>query len=243
MEKVYNSEEFHSITEGDNENIDEESGSYIVQEEEEEDIEIADENSIKNLKYNQNYLNKSQEEDNHSQTFQNLSPSNKNRIREIISYLKGQKTGLRVSEINKIFEKLDLDGDNKIDAEEIKKFLSTLRTPINDYFIQKLIKEFDINNDGEIQKKEFLERMGSQKDTGYGNELTELLEVFKLFDANQDNKICINDLQNVMNALGENFEDETVKDMMKYLSSGNDFIDFSRFFDLVKEEGKNDIFY
>jgi calcium-binding protein CML len=243
MEKINNSEEeFHSITEGDNEDIEEQSDSNLEQEE--DDIQIEDNESIKNLNYIKNNEKKSQEDEfDHNLHFQNLSLNNKNRIREIISYLKGQKTGLRLSEINKIFEKLDIDGDNRIDAEEIKQFLSTLRTPLNDYFIQKLINEFDINNDGEIQKTEFIEKMRSNKDVGYGNELTELLEIFRLFDANQDNKICINDLQNVMNALGENFEDETVKEMMKYLSSGNNFIDFSRFFDLVKEEGKKDIYY
>jgi len=213
-------------------------------EEENDDIKLEDHDSLKNIKFKTPYSNNSQDEyDDSSSINQNESKNNKSRLKEIMSYLKGQKSGLRISEINKIFEKLDLDGDRKIDTSEIKKFLSSLRTPINDYFIQKLFKDFDLDNNGEIKKSEFMERMRTHKERGYGNELTELLEVFKLFDANQDNKICIDDLQNVMNALGENFESDSIKDMMKYLSSSSGHIDFSRFFDLVKDEGKKDMYY
>ncbi len=234
------SQEFYSMSEHDAENLDTEKEKV----EENDDIEIEDKDSLKNIKFKNHYSNNSQDEqDDSSLINQNDSKNNKSRLREIMSYLKGQKTGLRISELNKIFEKLDQDGDRKIDTNEIKQFLSTLRTPINDYFIQKLFKDFDLDNDGEIKKSEFMERMRTQKERGYGNELTELLEVFKLFDANQDNKICIDDLQNVMNALGENFESDTIKDMMKYLSSSNGYIDFSRFFDLVKDEGKKDMYH
>lgn len=251
MEKMNKQKQFHSISdEGEAEEVIEDEGSLY--EEEEQDIEIEDEdddNSLKNLRFqnDNNYTNNlyksNDEEDYNAVLNEHKNTNNKNRLREIISYLKGQKSGLRVSEINKVFDKLDLDNDKKISTQEIKQFLNSLRTPINDYFIQKLIKEFDVNNDGEIQQVEFTERMRTQKDKVYGNELTELLEVFKLFDANEDNKICIDDLQNVMNALGENFEDDTVKDMMKYLSKNSGSIDFSLFFDLVKDEGKKDIYY
>jgi Ca2+-binding EF-hand superfamily protein len=250
MDKL-NKSKNHSISDIEENEIEDEDEKSQNEEEELEDIEVEDEeddNSLKNLRFENYYniknLDKSNDEnDDYNMLKENRNPNNKNRFREIISYLKGQKSGLRVSELNKVFEKLDIDGDKKISSAEIKQFLNSLRTPLNDYFIQKLVKEFDANNDGEIQKGEFMERMRIQKDKVYGNELTELLEVFKLFDANEDNKICVDDLQNVMNALGENFSDETVKDMMKYISGNTGSIDFSRFFDLVKEEGKKDIFY
>jgi Ca2+-binding EF-hand superfamily protein len=166
----------------------------------------------------------------------------KKRIEDIISYLKVQKQPFHDSELSKIYDMLDVDGDEKITSEEIKRFLNTLKSPVNDFYIQKIIRDFDSNKDGDIQKKEFLERMKSQSDKGYGNELTELLEIFKLFDANHDNKICDQDLRNIMNALGENFDEDTCKEMMKHLSDRTGSISFSKFFDLVKDEGKTEIY-
>jgi Ca2+-binding EF-hand superfamily protein len=160
------------------------------------------------------------------------------RLEEIISYLKVQKQPFHESELSKIFDRLDIDKDNSISTDEIKRFLNSLRSPINDFYIEKIVREFDSNHDGDIQKKEFLSKMKKQASKGKNSDLTELLEIFKLFDANHDEKICHQDLQNILKALGENFDGETCKEMMKLLSDGSGSINFSEFFELVKDEGK-----
>jgi Ca2+-binding EF-hand superfamily protein len=160
------------------------------------------------------------------------------RLEEIISYMKVQKQPFHESELSKIFDRLDVDKDNSISTDEIKRFLNSLRTPINDFYIEKIIREFDSDRDGDIQKKEFLSKMKKQANKGKNSDLTELLEIFKLFDANHDEKICYQDLQNILKALGENFDGETCKEMMKLLSDGTGSINFSEFFELVKDEGK-----
>ena len=162
------------------------------------------------------------------------------RLEEIISYLKVQKQPFHEDELSKIFDLLDIDKDKSISSEEIKRFLNSLRTPINDFYIEKIVREFDSNRDGDIQKKEFLNRMKKQANKESNSDLTELLEIFKLFDANHDEKICDQDLQNILKALGENFDGEMCKEMMKHLGDGNGGINFSQFFELVKDEGKKD---
>lgn len=167
----------------------------------------------------------------------------KKRLDEIISYLKVQKKPFDPNELGKIFDRLDMDGNNAISRDELKRFLISLKTPINDYYIEKIISEFDSNRDGDISKKEFLDKMKSHQYKGNTSDLTELLEIFKLFDANHDNKICDQDLQNILLALGENFEQETCREMMKYLGGEDGKINFSQFFELVKDEGNKEESY
>lgn len=199
----------------------------MLKENEEYDIQLISENKNKHKKLS---------------SLDNKTTSlNKQRYEEIISYLKVQKHPYSDAELSRIFDRLDIDGDNQISFDEIKRFLNSLKTPVNDYYIEKIIKDFDQDNDGDIQKKEFLDRM-KHKDQGSTSELTELLEIFKLFDANHDDRICHQDLQNIMKALGENFDEGTCSEMIKQLGDENGLINFSKFFDLVKDESKKDLY-
>lgn len=162
-----------------------------------------------------------------------------NRLKEIIGYLKVQKQPFDEGDLSRIFDRLDKDGNKKVSSEELKKFLYSLRTPINDFYVDKIIKEFDANDDGDIDKKEFIDKMNMQVDKINENDLTELWEVFKLFDANHDDIICYEDLMNVFMALGESVSETHCLEMIKFLSDENKGgIDFSKFFELVKDDGK-----
>lgn len=166
-----------------------------------------------------------------------------NRLKEIIGYLKVQKQPFDENDLSNIFDRLDVDGDKRISVDELKKFLFSLRTPVNDFYVHKLLKEFNDNDGGEIDKKKFYEKMNEQTDKINENDLTELLEVFKLFDANHDDRICHQDLLNVMMALGENFSASQCKEIINLLcgdsnSSQNQSLDFPTFFELIKNEGE-----
>lgn len=176
--------------------------------------------------------------------FENLNknPNSKKRLEEIISYIKVQKQPFHESELSNIFDQLDMDGDNTISHQEIKRFFQTLRNPVNDFYVDKIIKEFDKDNNGDIDKNEFLNKMRNQSNKSNNADLTELLEIFKYFDANHDEKICHQDFQNILKALGENFDTETCKEMMKQLGDSDGKINFSQFFELVKEEGRKESF-
>jgi Ca2+-binding EF-hand superfamily protein len=172
----------------------------------------------------------------------NKNPNSKKRLEEIISYIKVQKQPFHESELANIFDQLDIDGDNSISNQEIKRFFQTLRNPVNDFYVDKIIKEFDKDNNGDIDKNEFLNKMKNQSNKSNNTDLTELLEIFKYFDANHDEKICHQDFQNILKALGENFDVETCKEMMKQLGDSDGKINFSQFFELVKDEGRKESF-
>lgn len=170
-----------------------------------------------------------------------------NRIKEIIGYLKVQKQSLDENDINTIFDRLDDDNDNKISVKELKFFLLSLKSSINNVYIDQIFNEFDMNKDGFITKEQFYSKMNQQTDKGNENDLSELLEIFKLFDSNHDDKVCSLDLMNVFKVLGENFSEEQCKEMMRLLCGNSEFghderhqfeMDFLGFFDLVKNEGR-----
>jgi Ca2+-binding EF-hand superfamily protein len=169
-------------------------------------------------------------------------PNAMKRIENIVSYLKNQTQSYGDDDLDKIFKSLDVDGDHKISSNEIKRFLNGLRTPANDFHIKKIINDFDKNGDGEIEKDEFINRMNEQKHYGKKDDLNELLEIFKLFDVNADKKITGEDLYNIMKAIGENFSESYCKDMIKLLSDEKGYIDFAKFFDIVKDERNKNIY-
>jgi Ca2+-binding EF-hand superfamily protein len=163
-------------------------------------------------------------------------PVRTKRLEDIIAYLKVQKQPFDDNELDVIFKRLDIDKDEKISSKEIKNFLNSLKTPVNDFHIKKMLEDFDRNGDGEITKDEFYERMNEQKNYSKKNDLNELLDIFRLFDANQDKKICEQDLLNIFRAIGENFNEQKCKEMIKLLSNNDNGINFPRFFEIIKDE-------
>jgi len=163
------------------------------------------------------------------------------RLEKIISDLKFQKQDIDETELIKIFERLDADKSQTISKQELKNFLFALRTPVNDFYIEKILKEFDKNNDGNISQNEFVEKMKKKINNSNNGDLSELLEIYKLFDANHDNKICHQDLYNVMMALGESFDEMQCKQMITSLvGESKDSIDFSTFFEIIKDYNNKD---
>ena len=206
--------------------------------EEDEDYSYSDE-EVDEIN-EENESNSKQEIDNEYLKFEGklINDSQENRLKEIMGYLKVQKQPFDEGDLSRIFDRLDKDGNKKISSEELKKFLFSLRTPINDFYIDKIVKEFDVNNDGDIDKNEFFKKMNLQVDKVNENDYSELWEIFKLFDANNDDFICKEDLMNVFMALGESVSNERCREMIGYLSMMKEGIDFPTFFELVKEEGK-----
>ena len=177
--------------------------------------------------------------------FNTLTDEEKKKLASVITYIKGQNHQLNEKEIEAIFKKLDIHGNNKITFEDLQKFLSVLRSKVNNYYINEIIREYG-KDSKEISKETFIEKMKESIKGKYKKEdITELKEVFQLFDTNHDNKITSEDLKNVMNALGEtSFSDEMCKDMIKFLKkkiddkSNNEHLTYDDFIEIVKGESE-----
>ena len=121
--------------------------------------------------------------------YNSLTPEEKKKLSSVITYIKGQNHQLNEKEIEAIFKKLDIHGNNKITFEDLQKFLSVLRSKVNNYYINEIIREYG-QDSKEISKETFIEKMKDSIKGKYKKEdITELKEVFQLFDTNHDNKI------------------------------------------------------
>ena len=217
-----NKSESNEILNNDSNHISNNISKNVDQEENNEDPEIEA----------QNYYN-------------SLTPEEKKKLSSVITYIKGQNHQLNEKEIEAIFKKLDIHGNNKITFEDLQKFLSVLRSKVNNYYINEIIREYG-KDSKEISKETFIEKMKESIKGKYKKEdITELKEVFQLFDTNHDNKITSEDLKNVMNALGEtSFSDEMCKDMIKFLKkkiddkSNNEHLTYDDFIEIVKGESE-----
>lgn len=224
-----NKSESNEILNNDSHHISNNISKNVAQEENNEDPEIEA----------QNYYN-------------SLTPEEKKKLSSVITYIKGQNHQLNEKEIEAIFKKLDIHGNNKITFEDLQKFLSVLRSKVNNYYINEIIREYG-QDSKEISKETFIEKMKDSIKGKYKKEdITELKEVFQLFDTNHDNKITYEDINNVMNALGEtSFTDDMCKNMIIHLKAeavGKDkinnnkneecYLTYDDFIEIVKEESE-----
>ncbi len=205
-----------------------------------------------NISKNPNEENNEDPEIKDQNYYNSLTPEEKKKLSSVITYIKGQNHQLNEKEIEAIFKKLDIHGNNKITFEDLQKFLSVLRSKVNNYYINEIIREYG-QDSKEISKETFIEKMKDSIKGKYKKEdITELKEVFQLFDTNHDNKITYEDINNVMNALGEtSFTDEMCKNMIIHLKAeavGKDnmnnnkneecYLTYDDFIEIVKEESE-----
>ena len=125
-----------------------------------------------------------------------------------------------------------------------------MRTNVNNYYINEIIKEYG-NDKKEITQKMFIKKMNENIKGKYKkDDITELREIFQLFDTNHDNKISYEDIKNVMNALGETtFNDDMCKEMIRHLklkanvnniaiNKDNCYLNYNEFIEIVKGESE-----
>ena len=211
-------------------------------------------NSISNISYieRKTISNINEKEDYHKKAelyYNSLSQEEKKKLSNIVTYIKGQNHQFE-EELKEIFKKLDVNERDKINFEDLKNFLGVLRTNVNNYYINEIIKEYG-NDKKEITQKMFIKKMNENIKGKYKkDDITELREIFQLFDTNHDNKISYEDIKNVMNALGETtFNDDMCKEMIRHLklkanvnniaiNKDNCYLNYNDFIEIVKGESE-----
>jgi len=187
--------------------------------------------------------------------YNSLTYEEKKKLSNIVTYIKGQNHQLNEEELKEIFKKLDVNEREKINFEDLKKFLGVLRTNVNNYYINEIIKEYG-DEKKEITQRMFIKKMNENIKGKYKkDDITELREIFQLFDTNHDNKISYEDIKNVMNALGETtFNDDMCKEMIRHLklkanvnnmaiNKDNCYLNYNDFIEIVKGESEQWLYY
>ncbi|KAL8460781.1 hypothetical protein ACS0TY_032332 [Phlomoides rotata] len=131
-------------------------------------------------------------------------------------------------ELQQVFKKFDVNGDGKISASELGSIMGSLGHVATEEELNNMIKEVDADGDGFIDLEEFIEL--NTKDIDYDEVLVSLKEAFEVFDIDKNGAISAEELQNVLQSLGEECTLAECKKMISGVDSdGNGTINFDEF--------------
>ena len=138
----------------------------------------------------------------------------------------------KITEFKEAFEIFDKDKDGYITTKELGDIMTNLGQTPSEAELQDMINEVDIDGNGTIDFKEFLGLMARKMRDADTEE--ELIEAFKVFDRDGDGLISGNELQHVMNSLGENISQDEVEEMIKEADlDGDGYINYEEFVRMI----------
>ena len=130
------------------------------------------------------------------------------------SYVRKGLTVEEVEEIKEAFDLFDTEGNGSISVVELTKAMESLGFKDKNPIIYKMIAEIedDEEADGEIKFDEFLDMMTGR--ISEKNPEEDLARVYKLFDSDRTGEITFENLQRVARELGEDINDEELKEIV-----------------------------
>ncbi|CDW91107.1 calmodulin [Stylonychia lemnae] len=140
----------------------------------------------------------------------------------------GELTEIQKQEFKEVFSLFDKDGDGTISTTELGTVMRTLGQNPTEQELEQMILEVDVDGNKEIDFDEFCALMIKKMKESEPEE--ELVEVFKIFD--QDNNGCIDwyDLKNIFKELGEKITDDDLKEMIEeHDADGDKALNFEEF--------------
>ncbi|KAE9585959.1 putative EF-hand domain pair protein [Lupinus albus] len=139
------------------------------------------------------------------------------------------------SELKRIFQLFDRNGDGRITMKELNDSLEKLNIFIPDNELAKMIEKIDVNHDGCVDIDEFGELYKSIMDDR--DEEEDMREAFNVFDQNGDGFISVEELRSVLSSLGLK-QGRTVEDckkmIMKVDVDGDGMVDYKEFKQMMK---------
>ncbi|GMM32480.1 calmodulin [Martiniozyma asiatica (nom. inval.)] len=139
----------------------------------------------------------------------------------------------QVAEFREAFKIFDKDGDGKIDREELGTVMRALGQSPTQREIDDLVNEIDQNNDSVINFAEFLTMMARQ--VKEQDVEAEIVEAFKVFDADGDGKISQAELIRVLTTIGEKLTEDEARQMLEAADTDSDGqIDIEEFARVLK---------
>ena len=135
-------------------------------------------------------------------------------------------------EFKDVFSLFDKDGDGTVSTKELGVVMRALGQNPTDAEIAEMIKDVDVDGNGEVDFDEFCGLMIKKMNENEPEE--ELVEVFKIFDKNNDEKIDAEDLKIIFQELGEEVTDDDCRIMIdEHDIDGDQELDFDEFVNLM----------
>ncbi|KAI7749041.1 hypothetical protein M8C21_009947 [Ambrosia artemisiifolia] len=133
------------------------------------------------------------------------------------------------TDIEKVFNKFDTNGDGHIDISELGSILGALGSETREQDLKVVMNEIDTDGNGVIDINEFVEFQRRGCDGGVVVD-KELREAFDLYDQDKNGKISAVELHAVLKSLGEKC---SVMDCCKMIESvdvdGDGCVNFEEF--------------
>ncbi|CAL0303340.1 unnamed protein product [Lupinus luteus] len=142
------------------------------------------------------------------------------------------------SELKRVFQMFDRDGDGRISKKELKDSLEKLGMMIPDKELTQMIEKIDVNGDGWVDMEEFGELYESIMEER--DEEEDMREAFNVFDHNRDGFITVEELRTVLSSLGlkqGRTVEECKKMIMKVDVDGDGMVNYKEFKQMMKGGG------
>ncbi|KAL9239654.1 hypothetical protein vseg_013957 [Gypsophila vaccaria] len=142
------------------------------------------------------------------------------------------------TELKRVFQMFDRNGDGKITKKELNDSLQKLGIFIPDKELTQMIDKIDENRDGFVDIDEFgslYQTIMDEKD-----EEEDVREAFNVFDQNRDGFITVEELRSVLESLGLK-QGRTIDDCRKMISKvdvdGDGMVNYREFKAMMKGGG------
>jgi Ca2+-binding EF-hand superfamily protein len=141
----------------------------------------------------------------------------------------------QINTIHELFNSLDHKSSGELDVKQCIYLFRLLLIPIdNEEQFQLVMNQVDLDNNGKISFQEFLILL-SQKMNNAQN-INFILETFKYFDKDNDGIINIKDLSKIFLHLGEQFNEQQLKEMLLAIDYDQDgYVTFQDFIQMTSQ--------
>ncbi|KAL6191377.1 hypothetical protein ACLB2K_037768 [Fragaria x ananassa] len=152
------------------------------------------------------------------------------------------KVEMQPTELKRVFQMFDRNGDGRISKEELSHSLENLGIFIPDQELFNMINKIDVDGDGCVDIDEFGELYQFIMDER--DDEDDMKEAFGVFDQNGDGFITVDELRTVLSSLGlkqgRSMEDCT-RMITKVDVDGDGMVNYNEFRQLMKGGGFGDL--
>ncbi|CAF2125473.1 unnamed protein product [Brassica rapa subsp. trilocularis] len=149
---------------------------------------------------------------------------------------------MNTTELKRVFQIFDKDGDGRITKKELNDSLKNLGIIIPEKELGQMIDKIDVNGDGCVDIEEFGELYKTimvEDEDEIGEE--DMKEAFNVFDRNGDGFITVDELKAVLSSLGLK-QGKTLEECRKMIIQvdvdGDGRVDYTEFRQMMKK-GRN----
>ena len=141
----------------------------------------------------------------------------------------------QIAEMKEAFGLFDEDGDGEITEEDLGKLLAALGDMATETQVHALFLEVDEDGGGSIDFDEFMVMMADRMKERDTEE--EVIEAFKVFDADASGYITADELRRILMDIGEDVSEEEMNQLILEADlDGNGRIDYDEFNKLVSDD-------